>query len=240
MFARPAQDLVARLELAGARTLLDVGCGSGIVASAASACPLVVAVDPSPAMLRLARANGIAHVALAAVPGLPFHDRSFDRVTAGFVLSHVPSYADSLREMVRVLRPGGRAGVTAWSMRTNEFRDYWDGLAEAAVKPGLLKDALARGLPWEDWLGQPANLRAALLDAGLRDVTVEEVPYSIHMNIADFLAIREQSLASRFLRTVLDPEDWRRFCENTRAQFLARFRDPLDHTRAALIATGRA
>src|SRR4051812_4666357 len=101
MFAAPARDLAARMEFGSARTVLDVGSGSGVVAKTAKA-PMVTAVDPSFEMTRLARQNGLAHVAVAGAPGLPFGDDVFDRVTAGFVLSHVPSYADTLADMARV------------------------------------------------------------------------------------------------------------------------------------------
>jgi ubiquinone/menaquinone biosynthesis C-methylase UbiE len=240
MFAAPARDLGARMDFANARAALDVGAGSGIVAmQAATVCPVAVAVDPSVAMLRRARANGIARVVVGAAPGLPFADASFDRVTAGFVLSHVASYEAALADMVRVLRPGGKVGITAWSELSNPYRDYWDGLVERFVGDAeALRAATAKMLPWEDWFARSENVRSALSGAGLHDVTVEEIEYPIHITIADFLAIRENSGVSRFLRTVLDDAGWRRFLDTAREEFAARFRDPIDHTRRAIIAVG--
>jgi ubiquinone/menaquinone biosynthesis C-methylase UbiE len=238
MFAAPAKDLAVRMDPGGARTTLDVGAGSGVVASAMRACPVVVAVDPSIEMLRVARENGIAGVAAAGLPQLPFGDATFDRVTAGFVLSHVASYQAALAEMVRVLRPGGKLGVTAWSMLDNEFRDYWDGVVEQVVDREALRAATARWVPWEDWLADRGRLREAVHDAGLRELTVEEIEYPVHISIADFLKIRETSGTGRYLRTVLDGEQFERFCERMRAEFYARFPDPIDHTRRALIAIG--
>src|SRR4051812_23727780 len=105
MFAAPARDLAARMDPAAARATLDVGAGSGVVALAMAACPLVLATDPSLEMLRIASDNGVAAVVVAGLPHLPFADAAFDRVTAGFVLSHVESYQAALREMARVLSP---------------------------------------------------------------------------------------------------------------------------------------
>ncbi len=239
MFAAPAQDLAARMDLTNARTALDVGAGSGVVACAMAKRTSVVATDPSTEMLRLARENGIAAVVASSLPRLPFGDGRFDRVTAGFVLSHVASYRESLAEMARMLRPGGKLGVTAWSCLSNPFRDHWDALVERFVDAEALHAATRQWLPWEDWLSDAGNLRAALEEAGMRDVTVEEIEYPIHITIADFLAIREQSGTARFLRTVLDAEEWERFRALALAEFRARFRDPIDHTRRALIAVGR-
>lgn len=237
-FAAPAKDLAARMDPAGARAALDVGAGSGVVALAMRACPLVVAADPSIEMLRVARANGIGQVVAGGLPQLPFGDASFDRVTAGFVLSHVASYQAALAEMARVLRPGGKLGVTTWSMLDNEFRDYWDGLVEQVIDREALRSATAKWVPWEDWLADRGRLREALHEAGLRELTIEEIEYPIHITIADFLKIRETSGTARYLRTVLDGDQFERFCEKMRAEFYARFRDPIDHARRALIAIG--
>jgi ubiquinone/menaquinone biosynthesis C-methylase UbiE len=238
MFAAPAEDLAVRMDPRGARATLDVGAGSGVVALAMRACPVVVAVDPSVEMLRVARQNGVARVVAGGLPQLPFGDGSFDRVAAGFVLSHVASYQAALAEMVRVLRPGGKLGVTAWSMLDNEYRDYWDGVVEQVVDRDELRAATAKWVPWEDWLADRGRLREALHDAGLRELTVDEIEYPVHITIADFLKIRETSGTARYLRTVLDGDEFARFCEKMRAEFYARFQDPIDHTRRALIAIG--
>ena len=238
MFAGPAKDLAARLDPAHAGATLDVGAGSGVVASAMAACPVVIAADPSLEMLRLARGNGVAAVVAAGLPHLPFPDARFDRVTAGFVLSHVPSYEAALQDMLRVLRPGGKLGVTSWSKLDNQFVDYWDGLVDEVIDRDALRAAMAQWVPWEDWLADRGRLREALVAAGLHEVAVEEIEYPIHMTSADFLAIREASGTSRFLRTVMNADEFDAFCARAREKFVARFRHPLDFSRRALIGIG--
>lgn len=239
MFAAPARDLVERMELGSAESLLDVGTGSGVVARAASACPVVVGVDPSLGMVRVARQSGVAHAAVATAPGLPFADGSFDRVAAGFVLSHIGGYEDALRDMVRVLQPGGMAGATAWGELRNEYRDVWGEVLERFVDRDELRTATQTALPWEEWLAGEGNLRDALARAGLRAVTAERMEYPIPMTIAGFLEMRETSHSVRFLRARAGDAAWVRFREAVAAEFAVRFRDPIDHTRTAWIAVGR-
>src|SRR6185295_4994090 len=105
----------------------------------------------------------------------------FDRVTAGFVISHVPSYEMALADMVRVLRPGGKLGVTAWGDLGNEFRDLWDSLVESAAGADAVRAANAKSLPWEDWFAHPENVKLALAGAGLEQVAVDVATYPIHM-----------------------------------------------------------
>jgi ubiquinone/menaquinone biosynthesis C-methylase UbiE len=239
MFAAPARDLVERMEIGRARSLLDVGTGSGVVARAASACPMVAGVDPSLEMTRVARRSGLTLVAVATAPPLPFADESFDRVAAGFVLSHVEPYEEALRDMWRVLRPGGIGGATAWGDLRNEYRDVWDSVLARFVDREGLRAATRAALPWEDWLADEGNLRDAFVAAGFRAVTAERLEYAIPMTITGFLEMRETSHAARFLRARAGDDAVARFQEAVAQEFAARFQDPIDHTRTAWVVVGR-
>jgi demethylmenaquinone methyltransferase/2-methoxy-6-polyprenyl-1,4-benzoquinol methylase len=93
----------------------DVATGTGDLAFALSrARPdlRIVGTDVSLRMLSLARANSIAArdgVAMAAgdISSLPFSDASVDAVTAGYALRNTPDWRASIRELARVIRPGG-------------------------------------------------------------------------------------------------------------------------------------
>lgn len=110
-------DLQAMLDaapLTGAERVLDVGCGTGHTALAfAPRAAEVVAVDLTAEMLeqgrRLAAERGIANVIFQRgdVEQLAAPDASFDVVTSRYSAHHYPHPFDALREIGRVLRPGG-------------------------------------------------------------------------------------------------------------------------------------
>ncbi len=93
--------------------VLDVACGTGDLAVAAAAAGgTVTGLDFSPEMLERARrkAPGIEWIEGDAL-ALPFDPASFDAATIAFGLRNVPDYDACLRELRRVLRPGGRLAV---------------------------------------------------------------------------------------------------------------------------------
>lgn len=103
------------LDLGGARTILEVGCGMGLltesVARAASTAR-VVGIEQLVEQLARAPRGNAAPENLSFVQGdahhLPFEDESFDIVYCRFVLEHLRDPAAALREMRRVTTPGGR------------------------------------------------------------------------------------------------------------------------------------
>lgn len=107
----------ARVELG--KRLLDVACGTGILARAAAArtgsTGYVAGVDPGPGMLAVARELAPDVDWRAGVAErLPFPDRTFDIVGCQFGLMFFTDRAQALHEMLRVLLPGGRLVVVTW------------------------------------------------------------------------------------------------------------------------------
>ena len=105
--------LVAMAAPLDRRTALDLACGTGDIAYLLSgAGARVVGLDVTPRMLALARRKAspslsIPRFVAGDMSDLPFGDASFDVVTTGYGLRNVPDLAQSLREIARVLRPGG-------------------------------------------------------------------------------------------------------------------------------------
>lgn len=129
--------------------LLDVGAGSGQF-HADLAGVNVTALDISPGML--------AKVTVPAVQAdaqyLPFADASFDRVMANHVLYHIPDMPLALREMRRVVRPGGRVVITTNSRTTlSPLFEMADAVARELGVAGYQTVALRFGLEDVELIG---------------------------------------------------------------------------------------
>jgi ubiquinone/menaquinone biosynthesis C-methylase UbiE len=150
------------LDIAAGERVLDVGCGSGAVtreiARRVGSRGLAVGLDPSPALLAVARE--LAHEAGVGdrvefregnALRLPFPDRSFDAVVCVTVLSHVPRGEAAIPELVRVLRSGGRLGVfdldTDMTTFTHPDRTLTRRIVAAASDATAVNGWLARQLP---------------------------------------------------------------------------------------------
>jgi SAM-dependent methyltransferase len=112
---RPAGDfftwVLSHLALAAGARVLDVGCGDGAYHPALLAADArVVGLDASGGMLREARERtaGRGGLVRAEAERLPFDDDSCDAGMANHVLYHVVDRVGALRELRRVVRPGGR------------------------------------------------------------------------------------------------------------------------------------
>jgi len=99
--------------------LLDVASGTGDLAlEIQDMCPDcdITASDFCAEMLEHARARGLAHTVVADALRMPFEDESFDVVTVAFGLRNMADYPAALREMRRVLRPGGHLLILDFSL----------------------------------------------------------------------------------------------------------------------------
>ncbi|MFJ9944787.1 class I SAM-dependent methyltransferase [Streptomyces erythrochromogenes] len=98
--------------------VLDAGCGTGRALGALRAAVgpggTVLGVDLTPQMLAAARRAGRAvegALLLADVARLPLRDEALDAVFAAGLVAHLPDPAANLRELSRVVRPGGRLAL---------------------------------------------------------------------------------------------------------------------------------
>lgn len=167
----------------GAR-VLDVGTGPGHVAAAVTARGgIPVGIDFSEAMLEEARRfqPGL-DFRLASAEALPFANEEFDAVVVNFVLHHSADPTMLLKEAFRVLRQGGRIGLTvpAALVKLEAF-----GLFLGAIE----RQGLAGELPHGPLFGVSdfEIYQAMAVTAGFRDVLVRELPIAWTMPTIDTL-----------------------------------------------------
>ena len=121
VIGRPfAEDLIADAGLQPGERVLDVACGTGVVARLAAervgASGAVAGLDLNPAMLQIARSVPSTGAAIRWYEGsaesMPLQDESFDAAFCQLGLQFMSDKTAALREIRRVLRPGGRALVS--------------------------------------------------------------------------------------------------------------------------------
>jgi ArsR family transcriptional regulator len=134
---------IARLVTPGL-AVADVGTGTGILAAELARLGLrVIAVDNSARMLDAARAKLAAEGVSADVElrrgeagALPLADREVDAALAHMVLHYLPSPAEAVREMARVVRPGGRVVLVDFVRHAHEWMRQELGVAWLGFEPG--------------------------------------------------------------------------------------------------------
>jgi SAM-dependent methyltransferase len=245
LFGAIARDLIELIELPAEGLVLDIGTGTGVAAAATAAMGSgnVVGVDPSVPMLEVAR--GRARLLVAGVaPGLPFPDDTVDAVAANLVLSHFRDTAEGAAELVRVLRPGGRLGVTAWpedrDEPESEGKEAGALIQSALANAGLTVEppAAEKAARGEAWLKEEANLRAVLSGAGLRDLLLEERKYPQRMSSGDFYGWQVWGGRGWYLRWISDDDTWQRFERDAVRPLERRFSDGIRSVSTARLAVG--
>jgi SAM-dependent methyltransferase len=120
MTASVAPRLVKRAGISRGDRVLDVACGTGVVAlTAARLGAVVTGLDLTPQLIERARENAsIMHLDGTFVQGdveeLPFEDASFDVVVSQFGHMFAPRPERAIAEMLRVLKPGGTIAFSTW------------------------------------------------------------------------------------------------------------------------------
>jgi demethylmenaquinone methyltransferase / 2-methoxy-6-polyprenyl-1,4-benzoquinol methylase len=138
------REMVDGLDLPSGSRVLDVAAGTGLITSLLESRGYdVLPLDISRQMLTGARQRGGTTV-LATAEALPFRDASFDGVTFGYLLRYVREPLETLRELARVIRPGGSIGMVEFGRP----RGIWGPPWWLYTRVGLPVAGLAAGTGW--------------------------------------------------------------------------------------------
>ena len=155
------------------QTVLDVACGTGALAREAlkrvKPGGSVAGVDRDEEMLAVARGVALEiDWRLGVAEALPFDDDHFDAVVSQFGLMFFDDRITGLREMLRVLRPGGRLAVAVWGAleRTPGYADF------TALLERVFGDWASSELKGPFALGDPDVLSSLFAEAGIAGATV--------------------------------------------------------------------
>jgi ubiquinone/menaquinone biosynthesis C-methylase UbiE len=223
LFAHLASHLVDAAEVAEGDRVLDVACGTGIVARTAAErvgpTGRVVGLDLNEAMLTVARrVRPDLDWRQGDAASLPFPNDSFDVALCQSGLMFVPDPAAAVGELARVVQPGGRVAAQVWSSLDRQ----------AAIQP--LADAVARNagpdavdlISTYFRLGDREQFTGKFTRAGLRVTDVRSLPVTVRSpSVDDYITTEVESTP---LMDRISDDAYRRIREEARAG-LARYCD---------------
>jgi ubiquinone/menaquinone biosynthesis C-methylase UbiE len=193
IFAPWAASLLEQAQLQAGERLLDAACGTGVVARLAAqqlrGTRRVIGLDLNPGMIALARSlspDGGTTIEWREgnLEVLPFGDGEFDVVLCQQGLQFCADRTAAVRQMRRVLRPGGRLLLSVW--RDLEHCPY-----NAAVVSGVTQHVSAEAgqrMRAPCSLGNPDELRALLTAAGFEDIQLKSPQLPMRVDsLAEFL-----------------------------------------------------
>ncbi len=183
-----AADLVSTAALRPAERILDVACGTGVVARLAAArvreTGAVAGLDVNPGMLAVARSATPSDANIVwyetSAEAIPLADAAFDVVLCQMGLQFIPDKVKALKEMRRVLAPGGRVVLNL----PGPIPDLFVVLCDALAKH--IDPQCARFVDVVFSLHDSDRLRGLMAEAGFSDIVADRKQKALRLP-ADFL-----------------------------------------------------
>ncbi len=186
MFAPLTSALIAAAQISQGQSVLDIGGGTGHpsldIVPIVGGAGLVTYTDPAEGMVQTAREEaqrrGFDNIQFhqAAAADLPFPDDLFDVAVGRLSVMFFPDEVAGLREIVRVVKPGGRVSFLVWSSsEVNPFFSSVTGVLDRFV-PAEPEDEDA---PGAFRFAIPGKLAKLLSDAGVTSIEEQPLPFRI-------------------------------------------------------------
>jgi ubiquinone/menaquinone biosynthesis C-methylase UbiE len=181
-FLKPMGDeIISLIKPSGDQLVLDIASGTGepglTIASMLKG-GIVVATDVAEGMLDVARENaarrGIRNLELITcdVSDLPFDDNSFDSISCRFGFMFFPDVLLAAKEMVRVLKPGGRIAAAVWNVPEKNF---WATVILSTINRNMQLPQPPPEAPGLFRCAKSGFIAGLLKQAGLKNISEKEV-----------------------------------------------------------------
>lgn len=181
-FLKPMGDaIISELNVTDGDQVLDIAAGTGEPGlSIAAVIPNgnVIITDLAEGMLEVARENassrGLINVefAVADVSALPFADNTFDAISCRMGYMFFPDMALATREMVRVLKPGGRIATSVWN---TPAKNFWITAMISTINKNIEMPVPPAGAPGMFRCAEPGMIANFFTEAGLTTVNETEL-----------------------------------------------------------------
>lgn len=175
------EEIIHSLKLKDTDTVLDVAAGTGepgLTIAGIVKKGKVTITDLAEGMLEVARENaakkGITNYETVAcdISELPFDNETFDAVSCRFGFMFFPDMLMAVKEMVRVLKPGGRIAAAVWGV---PGKNVWVTAIMSTINKNMELPAPPPGAPGMFRCGNPGFLADLFKQAGLKNISEKEI-----------------------------------------------------------------
>ena len=184
-------EIIRSINPRGAEVVLDIAAGTGepglTIATMLTAGKVVI-TDLSEDMLEIARENAMKRdiknieTRVCDVCVLPFADNTFDAISCRLGFMFFPDMLLAAKEMVRVLKPGGKITTSVWNELENNF---WITAILGTISRHMTLPAPLPGAPGMFRCAKEGLISDLFLQAGLKNIKQKEITAKMHFKTAD-------------------------------------------------------